>query len=133
VRLAIIAAVVLVVVVGTTLWLHHDQSAFDHAMTRAEVEANAAAPGIDVDRVWEGWTNSEVDGRVQLASGLAPRLPDAGPAEVEVVPGLPRKVALYYPVEAGGEDGCVRILRTASSTAVTSAKTTCSKLSMQHA
>jgi hypothetical protein len=124
---------ILVVSLGGLLLLglvvsNRNREAYNQAMTRAQVEAQAAGDSIDVATFWNAWareTTGQWSGdEARPARALVPELDGA---ELVSYTAGPTQVVIDYQIEAGGQEGCVRLTRTVDGTRVIIANDVCVK------
>lgn len=127
--------VVLVVVLGGLLLVGMFVSArrradYDHAKSRVQIEAQAAGDRIDVDAFRSAWAK-ELTGEwsgdeERPARALIPEVPGADLSTYFVTEN-PTQVVIDIQFDAGGQDGCVRIDRSAEGTSVLAHDDVCVK------
>jgi len=127
--------VILVVVLGSLALLglvvgNRNRDAYDHTMTRVQVEAKAEGDVMDLEAFKAAWAQQLVDEGNSTgdekgpASALVPEIPGAGSPSFTVSL-VPVQVIVDYPVDQGGQQGCVRLVRTADGTTVLTENTVC--------
>ncbi|MGZ4706035.1 MAG: hypothetical protein ACXWCM_14325 [Acidimicrobiales bacterium] len=103
---------------------------YDHAMTRVQVEAGATGTTIDLDAFKSAWAQQQVSQETSLTdgplAGMIPELDGAKAVNVDMI-WTPPQAIIDYQVEAGGQDGCVRAIHSASGTTVRVAHDVCAK------
>jgi hypothetical protein len=116
--------VILVVVLGGLLLVGMIVSArrrddFDQKRTRVQIEAQAAGDTIDVEAFRAAYAKEQTGDEDRPARAL---VPDVAGAELStyfvITVEAPTQVIIDYQFEAGGQDGCVRINRSAEGTRV---------------
>ncbi len=129
--------VILVVVLGGLLLVGMFVSArrrddFDHKKTRVQLEAQSAGESIDVEAFRAAWakelTGEWAGDEDRPARALIPDVPGAELSTYFVVTAPnPTQVIIDYQFEAGGQDGCVRINRSAEGARVLAHDDVCVK------
>ncbi|HTY29527.1 MAG TPA: hypothetical protein VMD51_15505 [Mycobacterium sp.] len=95
-------------------------NALNRALGRVKAEAQAAGRDIDISAFHPAPVPPDT------AETLVPRLADAGRPTYRVI-SRPLQVVIDYQVAAGGERGCVRLVRTVASTTVLIDTRTCAQ------
>ena len=99
---------------------------FDHTMTRVQVEAKAAGDSVDMGAFRSAWVEQIVGGEAQVGSSPAAGLvPELVGAHAELYAVTPTGVVIDYQVDRGGQQGCVRLIRSTEGTEVRSARHVC--------
>ena len=101
---------------------------YAHAMTRVQLEAQAAGDTIDVSAFRAAWAQELVsDGTGPVGEPAAALVPKVDGAEAVNYRALdqPPQVVIDYQFSAGGQDGCVRVVRDASGTSTSTGHDIC--------
>jgi hypothetical protein len=98
---------------------------YDHTMTRVQVAAQAAGDTIDIGAFQYAWSQEQVDAGAgaRPAEALVPKLAGADIASYSLTGGP--AVVVDYQIDEGGQQGCVRLVRTADGTTVRRADRVC--------
>jgi len=102
---------------------------YDHTMTRVQVAAQAAGDTIDIGAFQSAWAQEQVGegsgDEARPAAALVPKLAGADVASYTFTGGP--SVVVDYQIDAGGQQGCVRMVRTPDGTTVQRADSVCAR------
>jgi hypothetical protein len=115
-----VALVVAVVVGLATLGLvvgQHNRDDFDGTAARVTAQAMVAGDAVDLQAFHAAWNAQQSGATPGAADALVPRVDDAELARYALVV-EPLQLVVDYQVDAGGQQGCIRLVRSAGESRV---------------
>jgi hypothetical protein len=122
-----VALVVAVVVGLATLGLvvgQRNRDAFDGTVARVEAQAMVAGDAVDLQAFHAAWNAQQSGATPGAADALVPLVDDAEVTRYALVVD-PLQLVVDYQVDEGGQQGCIRLVRSAGESHVVMERHTC--------